>query len=380
MIVLIVVLFKKAARLNKRPNYKKGAASVVAVALLTVYFWCVGRWSAILPRNFSNIAEAYQTYGLAYCFTNSYISTGISKPDNYDAQKVENILDEEVVPVNTEVEIDPVETKAPEEVSVPEEYEEDTKAPIEEYDAGVNVIYLQLESFFDITDLNDVTVNEDPIPNYHRLFDTCSSGFLSVPSVGAGTANTEFEILTGMNLDFFGCGEYPYQTVLREQTCESLPYCYDNIGYTSHAIHNNSATFYNRNMVFSRLGFDTFTSMEYMYNLTYTPENWAKDKVLTTNIIEAMESTDTSDFIYTISVQGHGAYPTEEVLKDPHIKVTLKEDDEARQNQLTYYANQIYEMDLFVAELTRQLKDFNEPCILVMYGDHLQVLELRRLI
>ena len=100
------------------------------------------------PRNFSNIAEAYQTYGLAYCFTNSYISTGISKPDNYDAQKVENILDEEVVPVNTEVEIDPVETKAPEEVSVPEEYEEDTKAPIEEYDAGVNVIYLQLESLF----------------------------------------------------------------------------------------------------------------------------------------------------------------------------------------------------------------------------------------
>ena len=66
-----------------------------------------------------------------------------------------------------------------------------------------------------------------------------------------------------------------------------------------------------------------------------------------------MESTDTSDFIYTISVQGHGAYPTEEVLKDPHIKVTLKEDDEARQNQLTYYANQIYEMDLFVAELNQ---------------------------
>lgn len=131
-IVLIVVLFKKAARLSKRPNYKKGAASVLVVALLTVYFWCVGRWSAILPRNFSNIAEAYQTYGLAYCFTNSYISTGISKPDNYDAQKVENILDEEVVPVNTEVEIDPVETQAPEEVSVPEEYEEETKAPIEE--------------------------------------------------------------------------------------------------------------------------------------------------------------------------------------------------------------------------------------------------------
>ena len=374
-IVLIVVLFKKAARLSKRPNYKKGAASVVAVALLTVYFWCVGRWSAILPRNFSNIAEAYQTYGLAYCFTNSYISTGISKPDNYDAQKVENILDEEVVPVNTEVEIDPVETKAPEEVSVPEEYEEETKAPIEEYDAGVNVIYLQLESFFDITDLNDVTVNEDPIPNYHRLFDTCSSGFLSVPSVGAGTANTEFEILTGMNLDFFGCGEYPYQTVLREQTCESLPYCYDNIGYTSHAIHNNSATFYNRNMVFSRLGFDTFTSMEYMYNLTYTPENWAKDKVLTTNIIEAMESTDTSDFIYTISVQGHGDYPSEPILDNPSITVSGSPTDELN-CKWEYYVNQIHEMDQFVKELTDALADYPEDVILVMYGDHLPTMGL----
>ncbi len=378
-IVLAVVLFRKAARLTKRPDYKKGAASVVAVCLLTVYFWSVGRWSSILPRNFSNIAEAYQTYGLAYCFANSYISTGISKPDDYDAQKVENILDEEVVPVNTEVEIDPVETQMAEE-ETEEVYEEETKASIDEYENnGVNVIYLQLESFFDITDLNDVVVNEDPIPNFRHLFETCSSGFLSVPSVGAGTANTEFEILTGMNLDFFGCGEYPYQTVLREQTCESLPYCYDNIGYTAHAIHNNSATFYNRNMVFSRLGFDTFTSIEYMYNLTYTPENWAKDKVLTSNIIEAMESTDTSDFIYTISVQGHGSYPTESVLSNPHIKVTLSTDDVSRQNQLTYYANQIYEMDLFVSDLIRQLKDFDEPCILVMYGDHLPSLGIEEI-
>lgn len=369
-IVLIVILYRKAPRLSARPDYKKGAVCVTAASLLCVYFWSVGRWSDILPRNFSNIAEAYQTYGLAYCFTNSMISTGISKPDNYDAQKVENILNQEVVPERGTVEIDPeppaeetqVQTQAP---------EEETKVSIDAYDAGVNVIYLQLESFFDITDLNDVTVSKDPIPNFRRLFQNCSSGFLSVPSVGAGTANTEFEILTGMNLDFFGCGEYPYQTVLREQTCESLPYCYDALGYTSHAIHNNSATFYNRNTVFSRLGFDTFTSMEYMYSLTYTPESWAKDKVLTSNILQAMESSEGSDFIYTISVQGHGSYPTEPVFENPHVQVTLNEEDEQRQNQMTYYANEIYEMDQFVGELTARLQEFDEPCILVMYGDHL---------
>ena len=375
-IVLIVVLFKKAARLEKRPNYKKGAASVVAVALLTVYFWCVGRWSAILPRNFSNIAEAYQTYGLAYCFTNSYISTGISKPDNYDAQKVENILDEEVVPVNTEVEIDPVETTAPEEVSVPEEYEEETKAPIEEYDAGVNVIYLQLESFFDITDLNDVTVNEDPIPNYHRLFDTCSSGFLSVPSVGAGTANTEFESITGMSLRYFGPGEYPYKSILKETTCESVPYVLKNLGYSTHAVHNNEANFYGRRSVFPNLGFDTFTSEEYMADENLqNPLGWVKDSVLTDEIIKCLDSTDSPDYVYTISVQGHGDYPSEPILDNPSITVSGSPTDELN-CKWEYYVNQIHEMDQFVKELTDALADYPEDVILVMYGDHLPTMGL----
>lgn len=62
-----------------------------------------------------------------------------------------------------------------------------------------------------------------------------SSGNLSVPSVGAGTANTEFEVITGMNLDFFGPGEYPYKTVLKEVTCESVSYDLKTLGYAAHA-------------------------------------------------------------------------------------------------------------------------------------------------
>ncbi len=45
-----------------------------------------------------------------------------------------------------------------------------------------------------------------------------------MPSVGAGTANTEFESITGMNLDFFGPGEYPYKTVLKKTSCESVAF------------------------------------------------------------------------------------------------------------------------------------------------------------
>lgn len=69
------------------------------------------------------------------------------------------------------------------------------------------------------------------------------SGYLDVPIVGAGTVNTEFEVMTGMNLDDFGPGEYPFKTILKETTCESIAYNLKEYGYATHAIHDNTATF-----------------------------------------------------------------------------------------------------------------------------------------
>ena len=75
-----------------------------------------------------------------------------------------------------------------------------------------NIMFVQLESFFDPTEVEWLRFSEDPIPNLRKLFDEYSSGYFKVPSVGAGTANTEFEVLTGMSMRFFGPGEYPYKT------------------------------------------------------------------------------------------------------------------------------------------------------------------------
>ena len=74
--------------------------------------------------------------------------------------------------------------------------------------------------------------------------------------MGAGTANTEFEILTGMTLDYFGAGEYPYKTVLQDETCESMAYNLRELGYRTGVLHNNTGSFYSRNKVFANLGFD----------------------------------------------------------------------------------------------------------------------------
>ena len=195
-----------------------------------------------------------------------------------------------------------------------------------------------------------------------------SSGYYKVPSVGAGTANTEFESITGMSMHYFGPGEYPYKSILRETTCESAPYVLKNLGYTTHAVHNNEANFYGRRSIFPNLGFDTFTSEEYMARENEkNPNGWVKDEVLTDEILKCLDSTEGPDYVYTISVQGHGAYPDEQILEDPEITVSGAPTEEEN-NKWEYYVNEIHEMDNFVKELTDKLADYPEDVVLVMYG------------
>ena len=269
---------------------------------------------------FGNIGQAFKEYGFPYCFANSLVNTGISKPPEYD----------EAMMASIEADMEPAAAYTLGEDELP------------------NIIMIQLESFFDPSLWSGNTEEENPVPFFQYLREHYPSGYLNVPSVGAGTANTEFECITGMNLDFFGPGEYPYKTVLRKTVCESIPFDLSALGYSTHAIHNNDGTFYDRNRVFSQLGFDTFTPIEYMYDIERNPIGWCRDKILTDEIIDTLDSTEGQDFIYTISVQGHGAYPDFE-----------------------YYCSQIREMDEFIQELIQRLRARKEPIAVVLYGDHL---------
>lgn len=69
-----------------------------------------------------------------------------------------------------------------------------------------------------------VKTAQEAVPTFTRLKKEGPSGSLYMPMVGGGTANCEFEVLTGMNTDFFGVGEYPYNTIVRETACESIAF------------------------------------------------------------------------------------------------------------------------------------------------------------
>ena len=352
-ILIGIVVLGLLILLVKGPKYEQKIKYRYVIPLVIAGFVAFGGVTQlalekrVLSNYFGNIAFAYEDYGYPYCLATTIFNTGISEPRDYSEDEINRI--------------EKTESNLP-------KTKEDGKRP--------NILFLQLESFFDPTLVNYLDISEDPIPNFRKLMKEYSSGYYKVPSVGAGTANTEFETITGMSLHYFGPGEYPYKSILKETTCESVPYVLKNLGYSTHAVHNNEANFYGRRSVFPNLGFDTFTSEEYMADENLqNPLGWVKDSVLTDEIIKCLDSTDSPDYVYTISVQGHGDYPSEPILDNPSITVSGSPTDELN-CKWEYYVNQIHEMDQFVKELTDALADYPEDVILVMYGDHLPTMGL----
>ena len=344
--LLLLILLIKAPKYKRKVKFRYDFLLVVVGAALFAGATQLALEKRILSNYFGNIAFAYEDYGYPYCLAVTIFDTGISCPRDYSEQEITRI----------------------------EKTEDNLPATNE--DSKPNIIFVQLESFFDPTLVEYLNISEDPIPNFRKLMKEYTSGYYKVPAVGAGTANTEFESITGMSLHYFGPGEYPYKSILKETTCESAPYVLKNLGYSTHAVHNNEANFYGRRSIFPNLGFDTFTSAEYMSEEEdKNPLGWTKDEILTDEIIKCLDSTEESDYIYTISTQGHGAYPEEQLIDDPEITVSGAE-TEAQNNQWEYYCNEIHEMDNFVKELTDALADYPEDVILVMYGDHLPTMGL----
>lgn len=343
VVFLMACLYRKAPY-HKHRNYKHivfSCISVITVSIIIMFIKSSSSSVQALSTNYTNISEAYENYGFVYCFTNSLLDTGIAKPDGYSEEQVKAITNKL------------------------KEDKDNTKKP--------NIIFIQLESFFDTDYVKGLKCSKDPLPVFHSLQKEYASGLITVPTVGAGTVNTEFEVLTGIRQHDFGVCEYPYKTVLKSKTSESICYDLAGLGYKSHSVHNNDATFYGRNIVFSNLGFDTFTSMEYMNGITENDNGWANDDILVDEIIKTLDSTKGPDFTFGITVQSHGKY---DVATDKVYPLSVTGAPEGMEQQYTYYVNQIAEVDKMLGRLIEELGKRDEETMLVLYGDHLPSLEI----
>lgn len=287
--------------------------------------------------------ENYRINGLLLAFVFNLNSAVIQKPSNYGAESVR-------VAATREPRLTPVNPSAP-----------------------AAVIVVMSESFFDPTQLPGVSFREDPVPNLHRLQLEASSGALYSPVFGGGTANTEFEFLTGHSMHFLPAGSVPYQQYVRRRHT-SLASIFSAAGYRTAAVHTFHRWFWERDQVYRHFGFERFVSLEDMPDAR-EDGLYTSDAVLTEHIVAEFEADPSKPlFLFGVSMEAHGPYTAmREASPSVHVEGPL--DDGARR-ELATYAVSANHADRELGALIAYFEKIERPVYLVFFGDHLPSIPL----
>lgn len=233
-----------------------------------------------------------------------------------------------------------------------------------------NIILIQLESFFDPIKLKNISLSDDPLKNFRNLTKNNLGGELIVPVIGGGTTQTEFEILTGINIKSLHT-KMPYLNLLNRNKIESLANIFNNSGFYTTAIHNYFSTFYDRKTAYEKLGFQNFIPLESISSRERSENHWYKDSILIEEIKTKILSTKEKDFIFGVTVESHGPYNTK---INGNIQVSSDVLTENEKIELQNYVNILQNVDNFILELVSSLNSINEDYTLILYSDHLPTL------
>lgn len=241
---------------------------------------------------------------------------------------------------------------------------------------NMDVIVIQSETFFDIAkyqdklEKNGIVIHDDTITKYFRQYqDEGISGQLYVPTVGGGTVNTEYEVLTGYGAKYFSKGSIVFTSVLKEATNSLASYMKKYVGnMKTIGIHNHNADYWDRDRVYPLLDIDEFVDIT-----KFTPEEqadlvgaWMSDKTIFDMTIRLLEQNqNTNNFILPVTVQNHGPFLGVKGSPIEVDNVTQKDGWEIR----NYVANIKYsdeQLKIFMDYINSRTK----PTMIVFYGDH----------
>lgn len=245
----------------------------------------------------------------------------------------------------------------------------------------VNVIMVMNEAFSDITDgdMFNWTDEMDPLSNLHALQadSHAITGHVVVPGFAGGTANTEFDVLTGMQTNALSDTTTSAMRVVNRDL-DSLFRVFGADGYRTSFFHPGDAWFYNRENVYRWLGAEEIVFAGDMTDIAYKGR-WATDDYMA-DLIEAEFETavreDRTLFHYTTTIQNHMSYTADKYGADydyPPVSVTADISDETR-TMLEVYTEGVRDADAMLGRLVNYFTDRSEPVVLVFYGDHLPYL------
>lgn len=230
-----------------------------------------------------------------------------------------------------------------------------------------NIIILLSESFWDITQIEKLSFSEEPIPNFKRIRNESISGNMISYTFGGGTANVEFEILTGCLKRFLNETETDFQSMVQNETM-SLAHIFKRSGYETIGIHTYQRTFYNRDKAYPLLGFDRWIGLEDIEEYTYDGR-YVSDKTLIDEIIKKLEDGDNPKFIFAISMENHQPY-TKDKYPNTSIEVLNTDMNASMKDSVEIFLHGLNNADKQLGRLMEYLEESDKPTTLLFFGDH----------
>lgn len=278
------------------------------------------------------------------------------------------------------------------------EYMDEVVAQVEDYTAGIaasgqkqqpNILFILSESFFDVTELDGVTYESDPVPEFHALQEEGVSGTFYTRTLGYGTCNIELEIMTGINTALLSGEDLYSMDPVTFSRLPSVPSLLRDNGYYTAMFHLFDDSIYHRTGFFSQLGFEDLyfsPDLAQIYPPAAAAEDyWAylntriagrfySDDLMTDLFIslyeQRKEQSGAPVFLYGISMENHstytdGKYPADQITVSPSSALT----GEAEESLLAV-SQGISNASAALGRLVDYFRTVDEPTVIVFYGDH----------
>lgn len=323
-----------------------GSVAVLAGLIVTVYA-SNDLYNSFRVSNAYYVPSVFNELGFPYCFCHQFTTYPVDKPDGYSRAEVEGWENEAVAPVG--------------------------------HGKDVNVIMVMNEAFSDISDASIFSWEEDPLPTLHALRSDphAITGRVVAPSFAGGTANTEFDVMTGMQTNALSKTTTSSMRVVN-RNLDSLFRVFGADDYHTSYIHCGDDWFYNRENVLRWFGAEETTFIDQMA----APEmkgRWVTDDYMAGLIEAEFESAMAEGrqlFNYTTTIQNHMSYTADKYGADyvyPPIDASVPLSD-AVISMLEVYVEGARDADAMLGRLVDYFTNRNEPVVLVFFGDHLPYL------
>ncbi|HTD04662.1 LTA synthase family protein [Undibacterium sp.] len=234
-----------------------------------------------------------------------------------------------------------------------------------------DIVIVLSESFFNLNRFPSLRFNTDPTPSFTAEEAEYGANVVT-PAYGGGTANVEFEILTGLRMAMLPSGAIPYMQYITKPLPTALPQYLKTLGYETMGIHTFEGSFWKRKQVYPLLGIDRFIDSSQFAEAPLRGP-FIRDSAMADRILKELDSgSKKPKFIFAATMENHGGYADPSRYTDRKLRA-LNAPTPEMQVMLDNYAEGMHDADQSFAALAAAVRQRERPTLLIFFGDHLSV-------